>query len=88
MKFAFVFSVVAFEDLRFENWVIPGGPPVSITSALLHHDESIFPKSREFQQERWIEDPRLDRYLVSFVEGQQTMSRDEFGVCGDVFVVV
>jgi cytochrome P450 len=37
-----------------------------MTSTLIHHDESIFPKSKEFQPERWIEDPRLDRYLVSF----------------------
>ena len=42
-----------------------------MTSTLIHHDESIFPNSKEFQPERWIEDPRPDRYLVSFSKGSR-----------------
>jgi cytochrome P450 len=42
-----------------------------MTSVLIHHDESIFPDSHEFRPERWIENPRLDRYLVSFSKGSR-----------------
>lgn len=40
--------------------------PVSMTSVIMHHQESIFPRSKEFNPERWVEDPHLDKYLVSF----------------------
>jgi len=62
---------VPYEDLSFEDWIIPAGTPVGMTSTLIHHDESIFPNSKEFQPERWIEDSRLDRYLVSFSKGSR-----------------
>ena len=54
-----------------KDWVIPPGTPVSMTSVLIHHDESIFPTPEEFRPERWIEDPRLDRYLVAFSKGSR-----------------
>lgn len=66
---------VPHEPLVFSTgdreWVIPPGTPVGMTSALIHHDESIFPNSKDFRPERWIEDPRLDRYLVSFSKGSR-----------------
>ena len=54
-----------------KEWVIPPGTPVGMTSVLIHHDESIFPTSHSFIPERWIENPRLDRYLVSFSKGSR-----------------
>jgi cytochrome P450 len=67
---------VPLEPLTFSTndreWTIPPGTPVSMTSVLIHHDESIFPNSNEFRPERWIEDPRLDRYLVSFSKGSRS----------------
>jgi cytochrome P450 len=54
------------------EWTIPPGTPVSMTSALIHHDESIFPDSNEFRPERWTKNPRLDRYLVSFSKGSRS----------------
>jgi cytochrome P450 len=66
---------VPHEPLIFSSgdreWIIPPGTPVGMTSALIHHDESIFPNSNEFIPERWIEDLRLDRYLVSFSKGSR-----------------
>jgi cytochrome P450 len=53
------------------DWIIPAGTPVGMTSVLVHHDESIFPDSKEFRPERWIEDPRLDRYLIAFSKGSR-----------------
>ena len=51
------------------QWQIPANTPVSMTSVMVHHDEAIFPDSWSFVPERWIENPQLDRYLVSFSKG-------------------
>ncbi|OKL63057.1 hypothetical protein UA08_01910 [Talaromyces atroroseus] len=60
-----------FPDSSGKTWIIPPGTPVGMTSVLLHHDESIFPKSNEFRPERWIENKWLDRYLVAFSKGSR-----------------
>ena len=54
-----------------EEWVIPPGTPVGMTSVLVHQDPSIFPDPHSFRPERWIENPRLDRFLVSFSKGSR-----------------
>ncbi|KAK2055853.1 cytochrome P450 [Colletotrichum caudatum] len=51
------------------EWNIPPGTPLSMTSNLVHHDERVFPDSHAFKPERWVGNPRLDRYLVSFGKG-------------------
>ena len=51
------------------EWHIPPGTPLSMTSNLVHHDERVFPDSHAFKPERWVGNPRLDRYLVSFGKG-------------------
>ncbi|EKG16029.1 Cytochrome P450 [Macrophomina phaseolina MS6] len=51
------------------EWRIPPGTPMSMTSNLVHHDERVFPDSHAFRPERWVGNPRLDRYLVSFGKG-------------------
>ncbi|KAH7323773.1 cytochrome P450 [Rhexocercosporidium sp. MPI-PUGE-AT-0058] len=59
------------KPLQFHEWSIPPGTPVSMTSVLIHHDESIFPESKEFKPERWVESKGLDRYLTSFSGGSR-----------------
>ncbi len=54
-----------------KEWIIPPNTPVGMTSTLIHHDESIFPNADSFIPERWIENPRLDRFLVSFSKGSR-----------------
>jgi cytochrome P450 len=54
-----------------KDWTIPPGMPVSMTSVLMHHDESVFPDSRKFLPERWIGHPYLDKYLVAFSKGRR-----------------
>lgn len=54
-----------------KNWIIPSGIPVSMTSVLVHQDSSIFPDPHSFRPERWIENPRLNRFLVSFSKGSR-----------------
>ena len=59
--------------LRFKDWIIPKGTPVSMTSVLQYQNEAISPDSRFFKPERWLEDKsgKLDKYLVSFNGGSR-----------------
>lgn len=63
------------EDLVFndggKDWHIPRGTPVSMTGTLIHYNPTIYPDPTAFRPERWLEDPRLDRYLVAFSRGSR-----------------
>ncbi len=54
-----------------KEYLIPPQTPVGMTSVLIHHDESIFRDARSFIPERWIENPRLSRFLVAFSKGSR-----------------
>ena len=54
-----------------KEWRVPAGTPVGMTSTLIHQDESIFINAKSFIPERWLENPRLERYLVSFSKGSR-----------------
>ncbi|KAL3491856.1 cytochrome P450 [Aspergillus germanicus] len=61
-------------DLQFREWTIPAGTPVSMSSMLIHHNEDIFPDSRNFIPERWADPEKrhhLEKYLVSFTKGSR-----------------
>ncbi|KAF2106358.1 cytochrome P450 monooxygenase [Lophiotrema nucula] len=53
-------------------WVIPPGTPIGMSSFVVHHDESVFPDSDDFKPERWVENPGLERYMVSFTKGSRS----------------
>ncbi|KAJ5548340.1 benzoate 4-monooxygenase cytochrome P450 [Penicillium frequentans] len=59
--------------LRYQDYVIPPGWTVSMTSMLIHENESIYPEPYEFRPERWLNGGRevrqLERYLVPFNRG-------------------
>ena len=42
-----------------------------MTSVLIHLNPTIFPQPKEFIPERWLENPRLGKYLVSFTKGSR-----------------
>jgi len=47
---------------------------MSMSSYLVHHDESIFPDSHSFKPERWSgvgDTDRLTKYMVSFTRGSR-----------------
>ncbi|MCJ1423011.1 hypothetical protein MMC29_000892 [Sticta canariensis] len=63
--------------IQYGNWTIPAGVPFSMSSYLMHHDESIFPNSHTFDPSRWLHNPKvggdkpLMRYLVAFSKGSR-----------------
>ncbi|KAE9378827.1 putative cytochrome P450 [Stipitochalara longipes BDJ] len=61
-------EVMVFRDGKKE-WEIPPGTPTSMTSYLVHHNPTIFPDSHTYNPQRFLDNPRLDKYLVSFTKG-------------------
>jgi cytochrome P450 len=63
---------------KYKAWTIPAGTPVSMTIVDVHHDEHIYPNSRSFIPERWLDNPKteegesLSRYFVSFGKGSRS----------------
>lgn len=63
------------EPMKFQDWEIPAGVPVGMTSILMHQNERVWgPDPMRFFPERWL-DPgearRLDRYMVAFTKGSR-----------------
>lgn len=59
-----------------------------MSAGLLHQNTSIFPSPREFQPERWLNNPSLSRYLLSFSKGSRqclgiNLAYSELFVCLD-----
>ena len=54
-----------------KEYLIPPQTPVAISSYYVHRDETIFPDAESFIPERWIENSRLNRFLVSFSKGSR-----------------
>lgn len=74
--------VATEEDLEYayvnangekRKYVIPRGTPVGMSTLLLHHIESSFPNSYDFQPDRWLapDAGRLEQYFVSFSRGSR-----------------
>lgn len=57
--------------MKYKDWTIPAGTPVSMSSVLVHQNPDIFPSPLEFNPERWIDNPGLKKYLVSFTKGSR-----------------
>lgn len=61
-------------SIYFQEWEIPKGTPVGMTSTLIHQNPEIFPEPYEFVPERWLdpaERQRLEKYLVPFSRGSR-----------------
>lgn len=70
-------------SLRYNEWVIPPGTPVSMTSVHVHTDPDIFPDPDEFRPERWLpletEGKRLQKYMMAFGKGSRSCVGMELG---------
>ncbi|TAQ87580.1 hypothetical protein B7494_g4085 [Chlorociboria aeruginascens] len=59
-----------------KEFIIPPKTPVGLTGVLIHHNETIFPQSKRFWPERWLDaegqlNRGLDKYMVSFTTGSR-----------------
>ncbi|EXJ84137.1 hypothetical protein A1O3_04804 [Capronia epimyces CBS 606.96] len=60
------------EILRYKDWSIPPGTPVSMTNALVLMNPAIFPEPEKFRPERWLDSGRsLEKYQVAFSKGSR-----------------
>ncbi len=60
------------QGLRFHEWDIPAGTPVSMSIYLMHRrNPAIFPQPDDFIPERWLSPDAkiLKKYLVPFAKG-------------------
>ncbi|KAJ5401161.1 hypothetical protein N7465_011650 [Penicillium sp. CMV-2018d] len=60
--------------MTYNDWIIPPGTPVGMTSIFMHHNEAIFPNSQNFIPERWMDPEQrknLEKYLVAFSKGSR-----------------
>ena len=59
--------------LRYNNWIIPAGTPVSMTSIFIHNDPILFPNPRLFDPARWLPSASksndLAKYMFAFGKG-------------------
>ena len=71
------------QPIKYKEWNIPPGTPVSMTSVHIHNDPNIFPDPYTFRPERWLplqtEGQRLQKYLVSFGKGTRQCVGMELG---------
>jgi len=56
-----------------KQYVIPAGTPVGMTSVQIHHNAAIFPNSKKFEPERWLDgkNKAIDKYMISFTAGSR-----------------
>lgn len=59
-------------DFIYNDWVIPAGTPVGMTTLFMHMDEKLYPDPTTFQPERWM-DPearkRTEKVYAPFSRG-------------------
>ncbi|KAF2257737.1 cytochrome P450 [Lojkania enalia] len=63
--------VAPTEDLRYHEWIIPAGTPISMSTRLIHKDPVIFPEHLEFRPERFLENRDLEKYVIPFSRGSR-----------------
>ncbi|KAG7135748.1 Cytochrome monooxygenase sdnE like protein [Verticillium longisporum] len=64
---------ICHEDIRYKDWIIPAGTPISMTPHDVLTDPDVFPEPHTYRPERWLEagtaGRKLDRYFVPFGKG-------------------
>ncbi|CRG92056.1 Sterol 26-hydroxylase, mitochondrial [Talaromyces islandicus] len=75
------------KPVQFGEWIIPARTPISMTVPFINHDEDIFPQSRSFVPERWLDAPKtangssLDKYFVGFGKGTRSCLGSNLAWC-------
>lgn len=66
-------DIIFTDKTTGKQWVIPPNTPVGMTSVQIHHNEAIFPDSKVFSPERWLDgkNEAIEKYMVSFSGGSR-----------------
>jgi cytochrome P450 len=67
-----IFTETTTSSTTKKTWIIPRGTPMSQTTYLLHRNPVTFPSPEQFNPNRWIENPRLDKCLTTFAKGKMS----------------
>ena len=66
---------VAHHPIEYQDWTIPPGVAVGMSTVFMHDDETVFPDHKSFKPERWLENRedgvRLEKYLTAFGKGDR-----------------
>ena len=59
------------QTLQYNEWTIPPGTPVGMTSIFFHEDPVLFPSPRTFDPDRWLQpnSQELSKYIFAFGKG-------------------
>lgn len=60
-----------YDKRASKSWTIPAGTPVSMDALSIHMHQDYFPEPDKFLPERWIENPKLERYSFGFSRGSR-----------------
>lgn len=62
--------------VRYKNWIIPAGTPMSCTSIYIHYNSKVFPDPWDFRPERWMVDDKskkqLEKHYAPFGRGTRS----------------
>ena len=67
--------------LQYNGYSVPPMTPVSMTPVLLHDNPAFFPDARTFRPERFLEQPTLRKYLLSFSRGSRQCAGQNLAYC-------
>ncbi|KEY64036.1 Tri4 [Stachybotrys chartarum IBT 7711] len=63
------------KDLQYQNYNIPAGTPLSMSTYFVHTDAELYPEPEKFKPERWIkaaeEGVPLKKFLTNFSQGSR-----------------
>ncbi|KAI0111592.1 cytochrome P450 [Daldinia grandis] len=67
-------------------YIIPRGNAIGMSTALVHHDETLFPNSYEFIPERWLDDDlekrrEIEQHILSFGKGSRMCFGMNLALC-------
>ena len=63
--------IATHERLQYGEWTIPQYTPVMQSAYLLHTNPTNFPDPFTFSPQRWLDDPKLTKYLFAFGRGSR-----------------
>jgi cytochrome P450 len=64
-------DIVYHDKRRSSTYVLPPGTWTSMSTSITHTDPAVFKNPYEFNPQRWIDNPRLDRSFIAFSRGSR-----------------